>query len=575
MLYKEESKGFFPNKDEINRAIHSFSYLQMIFFILFFVIFIGSVFLILDKVNNRFLIERPLIGGYINEGIVGSPRFINPVLAISNTDKDLTSLIYSGLMKKNIFGEIKQDLAESYEISEDGLTYTFKIKDDAVFHDKIKVTADDISFTITQIQDGKLKSPVQANWDSVSVLKIDEQTIQFKLPRINTSFLENTTVGILPLHIWKELDTDDFTFSDRNIYAIGSGPYKIQKIKNKKGGLIENITLKSFSGFYDKKPYISKIKFIFYKNEDEMMKSFQKGSIDQISAISPEKANNIDDSSKIIIQSNLSRIFGIFFNSNKQEIFRNKNILTAINLALDKENIVEKVLMGYGKVINSPIPEHLYNNEEGRAAKIDIAERIESAKNILEKDGWKLGEDGIRVKDGKRLSFSLSTGDALELQRSSEIIKDDLTKIGIDVEVKVFEIGNLNQSIIRPREYEALFFGQVIMNKSDIFAFWHSGQRNDPGLNISSYTNSRVDGFLERLLNTSNRDSELEYLKGIEKEITNDMPAIFVYSPSFIYATNRKIKKLEIGNMSLPSDRFMDIQNWHIRTERVWSFLNK
>ncbi|MEZ4103254.1 MAG: ABC transporter substrate-binding protein [Candidatus Paceibacterota bacterium] len=333
----------FSSKNKINKAIHAFSYWQMIFFIIFLIGVFVSGFLILDKINERYLIERPLAGGKIEEGVIGSPRFINPVLANSNTDKDLTTIVFSGLMKKGSSGRMQTDLAESYEISEDNLTYTFKIKNNAIFHDDTKVTSEDVVYTITQIKDGKLKSPYQSVWQSVSVKKIDEHTVQFKLNSPYSGFIENTSIGILPSHIWKELDTDDFTFSDRNLYAVGSGPYKITKIQKKKNGLIESITLKSFKHYSGPKAFINKIKFVFYKNENDLIKDFKKNNVDQINAISGEQAKILETNGEIITNVNLSRVFGIFFNANKQEIFRNKNIAKAIDLSIDKENIVNTV----------------------------------------------------------------------------------------------------------------------------------------------------------------------------------------------------------------------------------------
>jgi len=147
--------------------------------------------------------------------------------------------------------------------------------------------------------------------------------------------------------------------------------------------------------------------------------------------------------------------------------------------------------------------------------------------------------------------------------------------VGILVEVKVFEIGNLNQSIIRPREYESLFFGQIISNESDLFAFWHSSQRNDPGLNIASYTNSKVDGLLEKILSSQNEDERNKYFSDLETEIKTDYPAIFIYSPDFIYLMDKKVQNIVIDKIILPSERLTHINDWYIRTEKVWDFLNK
>jgi peptide/nickel transport system substrate-binding protein len=563
----------FSQKNKFNKAIHSFSYTEMFIFIALLAALFISLFLILDKVNQKYLIERPLAGGIIKEGVIGSPRFINPVLASSATDRDLTSIIFSGLMKRGSGGRMQADLAESYEVSPDGLTYTFKIKTSAIFHDSTKVTADDIIFTITQIQDGKLKSPYQSSWQSVAVKKIDERTVEFKLTSPYSSFIENTSVGILPYHIWRDLDTDDFTFSDSNLYAVGSGPYKISKISKKKNGLIESITLKSFKNYAGPTAFIDKVKFVFYRNEDELVKAFQKNKINQINAISGEKARFLEAEGEIITNINLSRIFGIFFNANKQELFRNKNIARAIDLSINKQEVVDTVLGGYGQIINSPIPAKIFSGEE--IGNIDYEGNKAEAISILEREGWVLGENGTRTKAGQTLSFAISTGDAPELQRAVGVIQKNLKEVGISVDIKIFEIGNLNQSVIRPRDYEALFFGQIVSTESDLFAFWHSSQRNDPGLNISSYTSTRVDGLLERIVSSSSQEEKNKHFKDLEDEIKKDYPAVFIYSPDFIYLTDQRVKNINIDKITLPSERLSHINDWYIRTEKVWNFLDK
>jgi peptide/nickel transport system substrate-binding protein len=563
----------FSQKNKLNKAINAFSYGQMILFIVFVLTFLISGFLILDKINENYLVLRPLSGGKIEEGVIGSPRFINPVLANTNTDRDLTTIVFSGLMKKGPGGRMQTDLAESYEVSPNGLTYKFIIKSDAVFHDNTKVTSDDIIYTVNQIKDGALKSPYKSSWEGVEAIRVDERTVEFKLQSAQSSFLENTSVGILPSHIWKDLDTDDFTFSETNLSAIGSGPYKISNIDKKKNGLIESITLKSFKDYSGPRAFVDKIKFVFYRNEEDLIKAFEKNNVDQINAISGERARLLEEKGEIITSVNLSRVFGIFFNPNKQEIFRNKNIAKAIDLSINKEEIVRVVLGGYGESIDSPIPSKIYKSQENEV--IDRQSNLAQAKNILENEGWVIGQDGFRTKSGEVLKFSISTGDAPELGKAVNIIKDNLKEVGILVDIKIFEIGNLNQSVIRPREYESLFFGQIVGSESDLFAFWHSSQRNDPGLNIASYTNSKVDGLLEKILSSSDENQKNTYYKELDEEIKKDYPAVFIYSPDFIYLTDKKVQNIQIDKITLPSERLLHVNDWYIRTEKVWNFLNK
>ena len=162
-----------------------------------------------------------------------------------------------------------------------------------------------------------------------------------------------------------------------------------------------------------------------------------------------------------------------------------------------------------------------------------------------------------------------------ELKAAAGIIAEEWRSIGADVDLKIFETGDLNQNVIRPRKYDALFFGEIVGRELDLFAFWHSSQRNDPGLNIALYANITVDKLLEDARTTADYSERLIKYEEFEQEIAEDIPAIFVYSPDFIYIIPKNIKGLELGSVTTPSERFLNIHEWYIETDSVWSFFAK
>ena len=566
-----------PSKKEIEHTIASFSKKELVVFVTILSILILSAVAILQIINSNYQVETPSKGGSFSEGIVGTPRFVNPVLASSDADKDITALIYSGLMRKKSDGTIVPDLAEKYTISPNGLVYSFVLKNNIYFHDKKPITTKDIDFTIKKINNPIIKSPEKSFWDGVETKVIDEKNIQFMLSKPYAPFLENTTLGILPSHLWGEGSDDEFSFSDLNIHAIGSGPYKITKVANKSSGIVDYYILQSFSKYIGGQPFINKISFYFYPNEKEALKALSGGKIDQLSAINPTEAHNFNKN--IIRTASLPRIFGLFFNSNQSPLFADKKVIEAFNQAINKDRIIETILSGYGTKIDSPIPPknitHTINDKNNK----------ERAISILEKDGWVknasgfMEKKGISAQAGKKgnikLQFSLSTAEIPELSKTAELIKEDLESIGAKVDLKIFEIGNLNQDIISPRKYEALLFGQVITSESDLFAFWHSSQKNDPGLNIALYSNKNVDTLLETATITLNPvDRDNKYAK-FEQQIKNDIPAIFIYSQQFIYAVSKKINGISLNSITNSSERFLNITEWYIETDSVWKFFIK
>ena len=566
-----------PSKNEIKRAISHFSKKEYFVFLGFVFILCLSTIIILQNINKSFMVNVPLQGGSITEGIVGTPRFINPVLAFSDADQDLVSLIYSGLMRKNSDGTLTPDLAEKYEISKDGLTYTFTLKNEIYFHDEKPVGADDVVFTINKIKDPIIKSPKRGNWDGVSVEKIDEKTIKFTLKQSYASFLENITLGIMPASLW---EASPIELNDANTKPIGSGPYKVVKVNKQSGGLIDYYELTSFEKFNLGQPYIEKIILRFYPNENDQISALENGEVDQISSITPSNAQILKEKNYRVKSLTLPRVFGLFLNQNQNQIFTDKNIITAIDLAINKDDIIRDVLLGYGVAIDNPIPPNMINYQKlNKGNNISHEEKIKKAQDILSKDGWKKGVNGFLEKtttDKKKkkattyLEFSISTGNAPELVKSAELIKQDLKTIGMKVDVKTFEIGNLNQGVIRPRKYDALLFGQIINHESDLFAFWHSSQRKDPGLNVAMYTNAKVDKILEDAFITIDEKSRIKKYAQFEDEIKKDMPAVFLYSPNFIYIVSKNIQRFSIDHITRPGDRFLNSYLWYIKTDNVW-----
>lgn len=572
--FKWEIKHF----EKISKIINDFSLSEKIFFYIVFSILIISGLILLKQANDSLMLKVPANGGFLKEGIIGSPRFVNPVLAVSDVDHDLTSIIYSGLMKNTTDNSVETDLAEKFEISEDSLEYTFYLKEDIFFHDGEKVTTDDIEFTINKIQDSSIKSPKRPNFYDVKVEKIDEKIIKFILKKPYSPFLGNLTVGILPKHLWGNLTAEQFPFSQYNIEPVGSGPYKISKMDTLKKNMLLIPTyyeLLAFKKYSPQRAFIDKIVINFYSSEKDLIEAYNKGEIESINSISVENIKYIkdkkDSETKVSV---LPRIFAIFLNQNENEILAQKEVRQALNLSIDRTKIINDILGGYGKSVYGPLPFNTTNNEENLY-------NPEEAIKILEKAGWLKSSSTnifgkkIDKKTKIELTISLSTLNSSDLVKIAEYIKSDWEKIGVKVDLKQFEFGDLQQNVIRSRKFETLLYGEVIGRDMDFFAFWHSSQRNDPGLNISMYTNSKVDKILEDARKTRDRDERITKYLEFEKELSKDIPAIFLYSPSFSYVVPKKINGLEINSIIIPSDRFINIDKWYIETNNLWKIFYK
>ncbi|PIR37966.1 MAG: hypothetical protein COV34_02670 [Candidatus Zambryskibacteria bacterium CG10_big_fil_rev_8_21_14_0_10_42_12] len=548
---------------KLHEALPYTSLMERILLFLFAVALIGATLLMLWRINENFLVTVPADGGSLVEGIVGTPRFVNPVLALTDADKDLSMLVYSGLMRPSVDG-LTFDLAENYDISEDGLTYTFHIKDNITFHNGDSVTAEDVAYTISMIQDPLVKSPQRSNWEGVKVSIVDQYTISFTLKESYSSFLENTTLGILPKSVWKDLSPEQFSLSEQNVNPIGSGPYKIASIDKDKDGFPKTYILKPFTSYALGAPHISRITTHFFVNQTELIEALKRKEIDSASAITPSHIKDLSEGQFHFETVVLPRVFAIFFNQNKQPVFANTEVREALNTAVNRDILIETVLGGFGEALDGPSPDDVqtYDTEE---------DPILIAQTILEENDWEKDESGIYKNGSETLAFTITTADVPELKAAAEHVQSVWRLVGADVKVEVYDTTALNQNVIRPREFDALLFGEVVGRDRDLYPFWHSSGRNDPGLNVALYTNGAVDKLLESMRKTTDPVTWQTDYEAVREEIKSDFPAVFLYAPKLIYITPDFVNNFSFADIGIASERFSTIHEWYIDTQRVWN----
>ena len=369
---------------------------KMVFFSLILLVLSSSILLFSSFYFKNTEIV-PSEGGEYIEGVVGSPRFINPVYAASSdVDRDLTELIYSGLMKYDENGKIVPDLTEEYKVLEDGKIYEFTLKENLLWQDEKPLNADDVVFTIKTIQNPSLKSPVRANWLGVKVEKISDLSVRFELSNPSAVFLENCTLKILPAHVWQDITSQNFPLSIYNLKPVGSGPYKLKTLAQDNQGNIKSLELVANQNYAGKKPNIPKITFFFFEKEDDEISAFNSKQINGFSPLSPQKEQNLknQDFSEYLLS--LPRYFAVFFNPEKSKVLAEKNVRQALNYGTNKEEIVDKILFKQGRVVDSPIlpdiygfekPEKTYEFNQTTARQLlDAAGFVENVTGIGEED---------------------------------------------------------------------------------------------------------------------------------------------------------------------------------------------
>lgn len=565
-----------PVFERIGERVRAFSPGDRILFYLLAILLSIASLSGLYALEQSFLVKVPAYGGTLVEGEVGSPRFINPLLAISDADRDLSALVYAGLMGLSGDGELIPVLAESYGVSADGKEYTFALRADAKFSDGSPVTAEDVIFTVQKAQGPALKSPKYADWTGISAVAADKHTVRFTLSKAYAPFLGLTTLGILPSRLWKNVSDEEFPFSSLQTNPIGAGPFKIASVSRGVSGLIESVSLVENSYYALGRPYLDGIRFNFYSRAEDLASALKNGIVESSYDMPVVQTGGIQASQAITAP--YARVFGVFFNPSEKQVFARSEVRKALSLAIDRQSIVDTALGGYATAIMGPVP------PGGDVVKQVPVPKYESpiiaASDALKAAGWIYdgsarvwksasgGAGGRQTLEG----ITLRTSSVPELKGVASAVKEYWEKLGIPVNIELYEPGDLSQNVIRPRKYEALLYGMVIGRDHDLYAFWDSQERNDPGLNIALYANKTVDSLLEKIRSSDDKKTRTSDLQKIEDIISADYPAAFLYAPNFIYSLPDNLYGVALPQIIIPADRFAEVASWYRSTDSVWPF---
>lgn len=512
----------------------------------------------------------PAAGGTLVEGMVGQPRFVLPILAATNdVDADLSRLLYNGLLTVDERGELVGDLAETIEPSEDGKQYTVRLRAGVVWHDGAPFTTDDVLLTFSLIRDPAAKSPLATAFQGVTVKKADDRTIHFLLEEPYAPFPSALTVGILPAHLWGEIPPQGLALSERALRPIGTGPFQFKKLRRMElSGEVREYRLARNSRYHRGAPLLDGITVKFFATADDLLRALRRGDVQSAGPLSPASVPELARSRALTIRRlRLPQYFAVFFNQAKSAPVSDPAVRRALSAATDRPRLIAEALHGEGVAVETPFPAGIFGHAP------DVATTpldVERAKQNLEEAGWKdLDGDGTREKDGTPLAFTLVTSDWLEYVATANLLVEQWRQIGVAVSVQSAASGTLQADILRPRDYEALLYGEVLGSDPDPYPFWHSTQTRDPGLNLALFKDRDADRLLEEARKTTDREARRAAYRKFQERLIEEVPAIFLYSPTLAYALPAKLAGTFLESASLPADRFAAVQTWHLKTRRV------
>lgn len=518
--------------------------------------------------NHSVLI--PTDGGQYTEGLVGSPNYINPLLAQYNdVDRDLSKLLFNGLLKYDEQSTLVLDLAEQVEIAPNQKEYLFTLKNNIFWHDGEPLTTDDVAFTIISIQDPNWQSPYRLAFANIKVEKIDDYKIKFTLTEPLANFLNSMTVGIIPEHLWLSIPSTNVTLVELNKKPIGTGPLKFTSLTKDKNGNIRTMVLERYENYHDKVLYLDTVTFKFYGDYETGVQALKNDNVQGLNLLPKEYRDQLTKNKNLIFhQLSLPQYIAVFFNTKKNDLLKDKALRQGLAYAIDRQKILDQALHQEGQIIDGPIlPGYLGYTDELTSYDYNVDE----ANKLLDKTGWLVKEGSeYRTKNESELSFTLTTVSNPEYQTVLEIIKAGWEAVGVKTNLEIIPKERIKPNVIEPRNYEALLFGQII--KSDPYPFWHSSQTASPGVNLSIWGHKGIDDLLEKARVTTDTNTRADQYKEFQKILTDYLPAIFLYNPIHLYPVTDKIQGINTKHIVSPADRFNNITNWYSKTKREFSW---
>ncbi|QQR55098.1 peptide ABC transporter substrate-binding protein [Candidatus Peregrinibacteria bacterium] len=525
----------------------------------FLLVFVGTLFSLIFQTLLDF---NPGQSKTYTEGIVGEITHLNPVFTeFSEADADISSLIFSGLVKYNPQkASFDEDMA-THTLSEDKLTYTFTLKNNLFWHDGTPVSTDDVYFTFAEV----IQSPdfsntlLKSNFDGVKIEASNSRTVAFTLNSPNSFFFTSLTVGLLPKHLLGGIPVADLDEDEFNKFPIGTGPYKVEEAYTLNEDGSSTVTLTANEDYYGDTASLKKIRFVAYPTITDLIEN--RSTWHGAARIKASSLEEMDLTDLTPYEYELPQYTALFFNTDAPFLTRNKERL-GLAKAIDKEAIITAI--GGGAQIDTPLLEldqeewiNKWNKEEAMGALFD------AGWEWTEGDEFRSNEEGtvlsLRLL---RRDFSTTNPPQEEVtEKTAELIKEQLASVGIQVQIEAYPMEELSQKILA-RDYDMLLYGQSLGYNLDTFAYWHSSQATETGFNLSNYQNPSADLLIEKIRGSFDSSEREDLLKKLASTIAEDIPAVFLYSPTFYYVVDSKVTGIEYRKLLLPKDRLVNITEW-------------
>lgn len=536
--------------------------------------FLVAAFILMYMATTYTTEFRPAPGGTYVESVGGYPQSLNPLLSFYNdADRDVVSLVFSGLTRLASNGEIEPDLASGWEISGEGITYTLTLRRNVVWHDGYPFTADDVVFTTELLQDPDYPGPSDIGdlWRSVNVTKVDDYTVQFALVEPYAPFLDYTTIGILPEHRLSGVTAGALAQIDFNREPVGTGPFRLVDVELGEGH-VSAVTLRRFPRYYGRGAYLENIVFRFYPSFRAAFEAYQDGTVEGVSRIPVDLlAEALAEPDMRLFSAPTAEMAIIYFNQLVTDTlpFGDVRVRQALMYALDRQDLVDTVLAGQAVIPDTPlIPGswaystsgvQLYGYDEGRALA------------LMAEAGWQ--RDGVtgtlRTPDGTPLTFKLVASSDPADRAVADGVARQWQALGVSVTVETVPPLALS-GVLDSRSYQSALARLIMSGDPDPYPFWHETQAlPGQGQNYAGFANREISELIEQARITAQRDARAALYAQYQQVFMREVPALPLYVPVYTYAVDARVNGGQLGPLMNAGDRFLTLPDWYVLQRRV------
>ena len=518
--------------------------------------------------RNSFTTMTYASGGSYSEGVLGPLENLNPIFAKTSAEKSAAKLLFSSLYRYDSTGNIKTDLADGVKVNDKETEYTVKLKKNLKWSDGHDLTINDVIFTLKLLANPEVGAEI-SGWRSIKFEKASEDSVKFILPASYSPFVHALTFPIVPEHALKDVKPSNLREHDFSKAPISSGPFAFRLLQNvTSDGSKKVLYLQSNGNYYGGTTKLDRFQLYVYPTQDDILKSLRTREITGTSELiyndQPAEVKSMYATESHSLNNGVYALF-----NNNSQFLQSKSVRQALALSVDNGKLRQSLSLSTEE-LSGPI----LNKFLGKAAQ-SLGYDTKKAKSLLDAEGWKV-VDNARQKENVKLKLNMVVLKNNNYEKAAQYLAQAWrNELNIEVDVKVIDPNdasqNILQTILQPRNFDVLIYELSLGGDPDVYAYWHSSQATNNGLNFSNYNNAVADDALESgrsKLSLKQRSDRYEKFANTWK---TDAPAIALYQPKFDYIHIRSVRvldeKTEVVN---PVDRYVDVQYWAAEKQSVY-----